>query len=664
MNGKIRMAELFSGIGAQATALENLGIPFEAFCCEIDNSAYKAYCAIHGDTPNLGNIMELEHLPEHIDLLTYSFPCQDLSIAGLQKGMTEGSGSRSSLLWEVGRLLEDAKERSDLPKYLVMENVDAILNTKNYANFQKWITKLTEMGYTSSYKVLNATDYGVPQSRRRCFMVSALDEGRFRFPEGRPMDKRLRDVLEADVPEEFYLSEERIAKYERTKSNQAALGRGFGWKPTTLDGIMPTIMTNPNKDCTNTVIEDPELIKAGDLNQDGIIDQHNRVYSAEGISPTVCPPHGNGDAPKIETVGDLHQDGWHRLANEVYGTDGIAPCVHAQANNLKTKIEEPELIRAGTLDLAYDQDSRVYSADGISPTLRVGGPPPSVEETGIIIAGEIPGSNFNGARRVLSVDGVAPTITCEHVGINHPKIEVTGDLHIDGKFESANRVYDTDGIAPTLPAGCGEGGGITPKIEVKVSGVPLADGIEDMVDEPAVLTPKRTQYGKDIRKDYEAGKVDETRHNMVEFVPRDDGVSNTLTTVARDNILVEKEEIPLMEEGDVAAMHTPGRAEKRQNGPRFKNDGTSFTLTTQDIDGIAKVEQGKLRIRYLTPRECWRLQVFDDARIDKAFEVITAKTVRYRLAGNSIAVPCLEAIFKGIFIDKVFDKKQKSILEW
>ena len=626
MTGKIRLAELFSGVGAQATALENLGIPFEAYCCEIDDSAYKAYCAIHGDTPNLGDITKVEHLPDHIDLLTYSFPCQDLSIAGLQKGMTEGSGSRSSLLWEVGRLLEDAKERNDLPKYLVMENVDAILNTKNLAQFKKWISKLTEMGYTSTYKVLNATDYGVPQARRRCFMVSALEKGKFYFPPGFPLEKRLRDVLETNVPEEFYLSEERIAKYERTKSNQAALGRGFGWKPTTLDGIMPTIMTNPNKDCTNTVIEDPALIKAGDLHQDGLIDQHNRVYSADGIAPTVCPPHGNGDSPKIED----------------------------------------KLIRAGTLDLPYDQDSRVYSTEGIAPTLRVGGPPPSVEESGIIIAGDLPGSNFNGARRVLSVDGVAPTITCEHVGINHPKIEVTGDLHIDGKFESANRVYSSEGIAPTIPAGCGEGGGVTPKIEesVKVSGVPLVDGIEDMVDEPSVLTPKRTQYGKDIRKDYESGKVTENRHNMVEFVPRDDGVSNTLTTVARDNILVEKEEVPITDEDDVAAMHTPGRAEKRQNGPRFKNDGTSFTLTTQDIDGIAKVEQGKLRIRYLTPRECWRLQGFDDARIDKAFEAITAKTVRYRLAGNSIAVPCLEAIFRGIFIIDSFDRKMKSILEW
>ena len=592
MNGKIRLTELFSGIGAQATALENLGIPFEAFCCEIDDSAYKAYCAIHGDTPNLGDITKVEHLPECTDLLTYSFPCQDLSIAGLQRGMAQGSGSRSSLLWEVGRLLDDAKERNDLPRYPVMENVDAILNSKNLPQFKKWVEKLTEMGYTSAYKVLNATDYGVPQSRRRCFMVSTLNEGVFAFPEGRPLEKRLKDVLETNVSEDFYLSEERIAKYERTKNEQNALGRGFGWKPTTLDGIMSTIMTNPNKDCTNTVIE-PDLICVGDLHCDATIDQHNRVYSEEGIAPTVCA-----------------------------STGGLATA---------PKIEAPDLIRTGTMtDEAYEQDQRVYSSEGIAPTLRLGGKPPSVEENGIILAGELPGSNFNGARRVLSPEGVAPTITCEHVGINHPKIEVVGDLNIegwhrlanevygegdiapcvhtqgnnlktkievigdlniDGKMESSNRVYGSDGIAPTIPAACGEGGGITPKIEVQ-------------------------------------------------------------------------ETVPIEGEDDVAAMHTPGRAEKRQNGPRFKNDGTSFTLTTQDIDGIAKVEQGRLRIRYLTPRECWRLQGFDDARIDKAFEIITAKTVRYRLAGNSIAVPCLEAIFKGIFIDKSFAKKQKSILEW
>lgn len=106
----IRMVELFAGIGSQASAMERLGIPFTSTVCEIDEHAYNAYCAVHGETPNIGDIRDVEHLPD-CDLLTYSFPCQDLSIAGNQKGMAEGSGTRSALLWEVERLLKDARER-------------------------------------------------------------------------------------------------------------------------------------------------------------------------------------------------------------------------------------------------------------------------------------------------------------------------------------------------------------------------------------------------------------------------------------------------------------------------------------------------------------------------------------------------------------------------
>lgn len=106
----LRVIELFAGIGAQASALEKLGIEFTSTVAEIDDKAYLGYCAIHGDTPNLGDITKIEHLPE-CDLLTYSSPCQDISVAGEKRGMVEGSGTRSSLLWEVGRLLEDMRER-------------------------------------------------------------------------------------------------------------------------------------------------------------------------------------------------------------------------------------------------------------------------------------------------------------------------------------------------------------------------------------------------------------------------------------------------------------------------------------------------------------------------------------------------------------------------
>lgn len=253
MEGKLRIVELFAGIGAQAMALEQLGIPFESTVCEIDDNAYKAYCAIHGDTPNLGDITKVEHLPD-CDLMTYSFPCQDLSVAGKRRGMSEGSGTRSSLLWEVSRLLMDAIEIEREPEYLLMENVDAILYKANLPDFERWVSMLSDMGYTSSYAVMNAKDYGVPQSRSRCFMVSRRNGWRFRFPRPCPDGRVLKDVLEDDVPEEFYLSDEKVATYERHRKRHQDKGDGFGWRPAEPIGMAFTIGTKPDRPNQNFII--------------------------------------------------------------------------------------------------------------------------------------------------------------------------------------------------------------------------------------------------------------------------------------------------------------------------------------------------------------------------------------------------------------------------
>lgn len=124
MTDKLRVVELFSGYGSQALALERLGIPFTSTICEIDENAILAYNAIHGDTPNLGDITKLEHLPD-CDLLTNSSPCTSISMAGRREGMKEGTNTESALIWEVKRLLLDSKERGALPMYIVGENVAA-----------------------------------------------------------------------------------------------------------------------------------------------------------------------------------------------------------------------------------------------------------------------------------------------------------------------------------------------------------------------------------------------------------------------------------------------------------------------------------------------------------------------------------------------------------
>lgn len=258
----VRMVELFAGIGAQATAMENLGIDFTSTVSEIDQRAYKVYCAIHGPTENLGDITKIEHLPP-CDLITYSFPCQDLSIAGKRAGMEEGSGTRSSLLWEVGRLLDDLASRNELPEHLVMENVDAILNEKNRPFYEEWKRRLDELGYITTDGILNAKDFGVPQNRKRCFAVSVLKRSKggkigmaYVMPKGRPLELRLKDMLESNVPESYYLSQERIANYERHRLRQEANGRGFGWKPMIPEeSVAHTFTGNQTRNTGNFIVD-------------------------------------------------------------------------------------------------------------------------------------------------------------------------------------------------------------------------------------------------------------------------------------------------------------------------------------------------------------------------------------------------------------------------
>ena len=148
--------------------------------CDIDKYAVQSYNLIHGETPNLGDICLLETLPD-CDILTWSFPCQALSTAGKREGMVEGSGTTSSLAWEVLRLIRNSPHK---PEWLLMENVPAILHQENLKEFNRLIKHLSSLGYTNRYDVLDATDFNVPQSRKRCFMISHLSGIVPDFPKG------------------------------------------------------------------------------------------------------------------------------------------------------------------------------------------------------------------------------------------------------------------------------------------------------------------------------------------------------------------------------------------------------------------------------------------------------------------------------------------------
>lgn len=334
-----------------------------------------------------------------------------------------------------------------------MENVDAILNDLNIAEFRRWIGKLSDIGYTSSYAVLNAKDYGVPQNRKRCFMVSMLGGRCFDFPEPCPDGRVLRDVLEDDVDESFYLSEDKVAKYKAHDERQKANGTGFGWRPSEPCGISPAVLTSPAKSSTNTIII------TGNIEDPSKYECVNRIYGTEGIAPAMTTCQGGEQVPKIEVVGTLG---------------------------------------------GYEKEGRVHNPDGLSPT-------------------------FNLCRP-------------DH----------------------------------------------SPKIEV-----------QDSIRYPCA-----------------------TAKGYMEAREGDGLVIMNRPTKARGT--VQRESVP--------------------------------TLTTGNGCGTGTVDKG-LRIRYLTPRECWRLMGFPDSAYEAARDVPTSKTQLYKQAGNSIAVPCLEAIFKAIYIDKTWHER-------
>jgi DNA (cytosine-5)-methyltransferase 1 len=207
---KIKVFTAFSGYDSQCLALDKLGIDYELVgWSEIDKYAIQAHNALFPQWAdrNYGYISKIdwENVPD-FDLFTYSFPCTDISNAGRQEGLAKGSNTRSSLLWECQKAIEIKK-----PKYLLMENVKALISKKFKPFFLEWDAYLRGLGYSCFSSVLDAKNYGIPQHRERVFMISILDENAsYSFPVPIPLEKRLKDVLEQNVDEKYYLNREMV----------------------------------------------------------------------------------------------------------------------------------------------------------------------------------------------------------------------------------------------------------------------------------------------------------------------------------------------------------------------------------------------------------------------------------------------------------------------
>lgn len=467
----IRLLSLFSGIGAFEQALDRIGCHYQLTgYCEIDPYASKSYAQIHGvsESLNLHDVTTIDtaliSMLGGADIITYGFPCQDISVAGKQRGFTDESGNRtrSGLFFEALRIIKDLQ-----PKYAIAENVKALTSKKFEKEFKTVLDSLDGAGYNNYWAVLNAKDYGIPQNRERVFIVSIrkdIDKGGFKFPEKMPLNIRVKDILENNVDEKYYINTEKAR----------------------------------------------QLIKK-------LLDK-NRITGVEVCDATVNAPNVRDISNAIISrydAGISNQRSW--------GTAVIEPHVK-QIGNIVT-----------TGNFKNPQRGRIYDSEGISPclnTMQGGGLEPKFIEPVVI------GS------------------TQKHASVN------------------------TDGNAPCLTAMMGLGGGNVP-----------------MVTEPLILKYERTEYGKKIRNQYEKGEINERRSNMREFTTRTDGVSNTLTTVQKDNYLFDS-----------------------------------------------------YRIRKLTPLECFRLMGFSDEEFYRIKGV--SNTQLYKQAGNSIVVNVLEAIFNRLLTEE------------
>lgn len=327
---------------------------------------------------NLGDISKVEKLP-YADIVTYSFPCTDLSVAGKGEGMVNkcdtcghswpidfsnaedvsmcpkcgaevSSSTRSGLLGQVQRLLDVAKENNTLPKYLLLENVKNLVGKKFIGQFEAWVKWLDSIGYNTSWKVLNGKHYGIPQNRERVFAISIrkdVDTKGFTFPEAIPLTTRLKDMLETNVDEKYYLPDDRLENILNSSFMQEKIRKYVSTEEPEVKQIM-NVMPGTNRPNPN----------------------QGRVYDKEGIAPTLTKMDGGNRQPmvidEIKVIGNYMPS--NHDASRVVDIDGIAPTVKENHGTV-TAIAEPFIVasRGRNVDNPSDRTTGIPTEQRLEP---------------------------------------------------------------------------------------------------------------------------------------------------------------------------------------------------------------------------------------------------------------------------------------------------------
>lgn len=643
----LRLIELFAGIGSQTQALTNIGIAHKVVAIsEIDKYAIQSYEAMHGTANNLGDIRKIEELPD-ADLWTYSFPCQDISVAGKGAGIKEGT--RSGLLFEVERLLRVASEKGTLPKYLLLENVKNLVSKKFKADFDKWLDFLSELGYTNYWKVLNAKDYGIPQNRERVFCVSIRGEHKpFVFPKPKELAIRLRDMIDETVDERFYLKESTIRSILRSTFNS----RRDSIRPG--DGLANTLLARDWRG--------PQCVQVGEVvggKWDKMHDISKRVYEPDGIAPTVhCQQGGNTELKIAEdfVLGGLqkHQtprtDGISPTLTEAMGKGGGQTPIIIDTAEPKERFYKQafETLKENECEVGdtIDAFNKKVNKSGVCPTLTTR---PEGFKTAILpVVGAMRGRNPEDPsdrtagvpteqRLEINEKGLCNALTTvqkDNLVIEEDKqdyvsrrynefIEEKG--YVPEMFVAYNKTEIKD-VAPTLTGQCSSPSGSSAVLKLEVEDV-------------KVLAPNN--WG------HKAGDGTITRERTEkEIVPALQASAGQTQQSYLKVKVANKKGYEEATPGDYVNITYPGSKTKRGRVGK----GVAHTLTCGD--GNAVITEN-VRIRKLTPRECLRLMGWKDEQIDKIVEAKISGTQQYRQAGNGIVVQVLESIFKALFLGEI-----------
>ena len=600
----LRIIELFAGIGSQTQALTNIGIAHKVVAIsEIDKYAIQSYEAMHGKANNLGDIRKIEKLPD-ADLWTYSFPCQDISVAGKGAGIKEGT--RSGLLFEVERLLRVASEKGTLPKYLLLENVKNLVSKKFKADFDKWLDFLAELGYTNYWKVLNAKDYGIPQNRERVFCVSIRGEHEpFVFPKPKELTIRLRDMIDEAVDERFYLKESTIRSILRSTFNSRR------------DSIRP----------------------------------------GDGLANTLLARDWRG--PQCVQVGEVVGGKWdkmHDISKRVYEPDGIAPTVHCQqGGNTELKIAE-DFVLGGL------QKHQTPRTDGISPTLteamgKGGGQTPIIIDTAepkerfykqafeTLKENECEvGDTIDAFNKKVNKSGVCPTLTTRPEGFKTAILPVVGAMRGRNPEDPSDR---TAGVPTEQRFEINEKGLCNALTTVQKDNLVIEEDKQDYVSRRYNEFIEEKGYVPEMFVAYNKTEIKDVAPTLTGQCSSPSGSSAVLKleTPVKVNVAT-KQGYEEARPGDYVNITYPGSKTKRGR----VGNGVAHTLTCGD--GNAVITEN-VRIRKLTPRECLRLMGWKDEQIDKIVAAKISGTQQYRQAGNGIVVQVLESIFKALFLGEI-----------